>query len=80
MIHALLIGLAIYLGGLLATALVLAIGSFRSGERLSSYSDYDRKFIGCGLLLWFITLPVVLSLLVGMRGPREDGDGEGADV
>lgn len=78
MIHALLIGAAIYLGGLLATALLMTIGSLRDGERPGLY---DLAFLGCGVVLWPLTLPVVLSLLVGLWGPREvDVDEEGADL
>jgi hypothetical protein len=78
MIHAILIGLALYLGGLLATALLMTIGSLRDGERPGRY---DVAFLGCGALLWFITLPVVLSVLVDLWGPREvDVEEEGVDV
>jgi hypothetical protein len=68
MLHAFLIGLALYLGGLLATGLLMTIGSLRDGERPGLY---DVAFLGCGVLLWPLTLPVVLSLLVGLWGPRE---------
>jgi hypothetical protein len=78
MIHALLIGLALYLGGLLATAMLMAVGSLRDGERPGRY---DVAFLGCGVLLWPLTLPVVLSLLVGLWGPREvDLDEESVDL
>jgi hypothetical protein len=68
MIHTLLIGFALYLGGLLATALIMAIGSLRDGDRPGLY---DLAFLGCGVLLWPLTLPVALSVLVGLWGPRE---------
>jgi hypothetical protein len=79
MIHALLIGLALYLGGLLATGLLMTIGSYRSGERPGG--RYDLAFMGCGVLLWFVTLPIVLSVLVDLWGPREvDVEEEGMDL
>jgi hypothetical protein len=76
-IHAILIGSGIYLGGAALTAALMAYGSWRDGTRPGRY---DLKFLGCGVLAWPITLPVVLSLLVGLWGPGEDGEGEGLDV
>jgi hypothetical protein len=76
-IHAILIGCIIYFGGLAVTAGLIAYGSARDGTRPGRY---DLKFMGCGLLAWPLTLPVVLSLLVGLWGPREDGEGEGAEL
>jgi hypothetical protein len=68
MIHALLVGAIIYFSGLAITAGFMAYGSRRDPDRPGRY---DLKFLGCGLVLWPITLPVVLSLLVGLWGPRE---------
>jgi hypothetical protein len=77
-IHALLVGAIIYFGGLAVTAGFMAIGSLRDPDRPGLY---DLAFMGCGLALWPITLPVVLSLLVGMWGPREvDLDEESVDL
>jgi hypothetical protein len=78
MIHALIVGLALYLGGLLATALIMAIGSSRDKDRPGLY---DLAFLGCGVLLWPLTLPVALSVMVGIWGPREvDLDDESVDL
>jgi hypothetical protein len=79
MLHRILIGALIYFGGAAITAGLMMFGSWRSGERPGE--GYDLKFMSCGVALWFITLPVVLSLMVGMRGPREvDVEEEGIDL
>jgi hypothetical protein len=78
MLHRILIGAIIYFSGLAITAGFMAYGSLRDPNRPGLY---DLKFLGCGLALWPLTLPVVLSLLVGLWGPREaDLDEESVDL
>jgi hypothetical protein len=77
MIHRILIGCIIYFGGAAVTAGLMILGSRRSGERPGGF--YDRAFLGLWVLLWPIGLPVVLSVMADLWGPKEEG-GEGADV
>jgi hypothetical protein len=79
MIHTILIGSIIYFGGAALTAGLMILGSYRSGEKFRD--DYDLKFMGCGVALWPLTLPLVLSLMAGLWGPREvDLEEESVDL
>jgi hypothetical protein len=80
-IHWIQIGLTIYLAGLSVTALLMAIGIIRDDERWPAcFGGYDGKFLGFGLFLWPVSLPIVLYLLLWPWGPREvDLDEESID-
>jgi hypothetical protein len=83
MIHYLRLFIVIYAVGFAVTAsLMLLFGVSRDGERWPAwFGGYDGKFLVFWLLLWPVSLPIVLYLLLWPRGPREvDLDEESVDL
>jgi hypothetical protein len=82
MLDYLRLGLTIYLGGLIVTAGLMQVGIIRGGERWPAwFIGYDGWFLAFWLLLWPVSLPIVLYLLLWPWGPREvDLDEESIDL
>jgi hypothetical protein len=76
------LGFLIWFGGFTLTTGLMLFGVSRDGERWPAwFGGYDGKFLVFWLLLWPVSLPIVLYLLLWPRGPREvDVDEEGVDL